>query len=654
MATTAPCTRDATRQSDTLPTAGNLLRQCGDAIVGGGVSLIQGRLFLPVVFLVGLLLRFWTMAHVDILSRDGFYYCIVARKIHDGHWLAAAQGWFIFNPYPPLIALTIWLTGWSVEFAGQLLCAVPSALSVIPLYFWTKSAFGRRVAVVTTLLGAFHPIIIRNSGEVMREGLYWFAMLTAVYFLWECVRRSSFWRAVVGGLFGTVAMLTRIEGLAIFPLVALWCAFDCLFTQTSRWQRIRVLAVGSVACAVLPVTLVLLNVTLLPPGSDWQGIGRFQHLAQLFLDQLDDSDEARNRRAKEREQEVDDGDGKFQLATFETFRVSPTTSFAPAPAVTPLGDITPSDSHEQGTTTEIKSPEDEMQARRIGAPRDVRDLAKSLPVWDKDCIADPVWYRLQRFLVMADDQAEAVYLGLFINRLIQGLLIPVLVLFYVGLRYGRRDYWQSTRDWPLLFQSLMLFGVFYFHLTTEHVLESRYLFCLIPFVFPWTAIGSLVALDRFRDFLHERGRTHLYPKLVTATFLLVLCGAVVHATPRNDIEKTVQREMGQHIRAHDGFGKKMVAPESLKRMAYYADAWFHMLPRQVSEIGPWLEENPMDFIVLGGKELPLYARLIPQLDAHPGYERIFTEDRRFRRYFIYRARALGKFSATQTVANHSD
>ncbi len=94
------------------------------------------------------------------------------------------------------------------------------------------------------------------------------------------------------------------------------------------------------------------------------------------------------------------------------------------PAVTPLGDITPSDSHEQGTKTEIKSAEDEMQARRIGAPRDVRDLAKSLPVWDKDCIADPVWYRLQRFLVMADDQAEAVYLGLFINRLIQGLLIP--------------------------------------------------------------------------------------------------------------------------------------------------------------------------------------------------------------------------------------
>ncbi len=170
----------------------------------------------------------------------------------------------------------------------------------------------------------------------------------------------------------------------------------------------------------------------------------------------------------------------------------------------------------------------------------------------------------------------------------------------------------------MLFQSLMLFGVFYFHLTTEHVLESRYLFCLIPFVFPWTAIGSLVALDRFRDFLHERGRTHLYPKLVTATFLLVLCGAVVHATPRNDVEKKPSSaKWGSTFVPTMDSARKWSLPNPSNAWPTTPMPGFHMLPRQVSEIGPWLEENPMDFIVLGGKELPLYARLIPQLDAHP-------------------------------------
>lgn len=615
---------------------------------------LNGKLFLPFACLISLGLRFWVLAQVEILSRDGFYYCVVARKIQDGHWLAAAQGWFIFNPYPPLIGLVAKLTGWSIEYSGQFLCAAPSALGVIPIFFWVKSAFSRRIAVVTTLLYAFHPILIRNSGEVMREGLYWLTMLTAVYFLWESVKRRSIWRAILGGLAATTSMLTRIEGIAIFPLVLMWCLGEWCISNHNRRELIRLVGVGIFSCAMLPLTLVILNVSLLPKGSEWQGIGRFQHLVQLFIDQIGDADEAAVRRSREKDRAKDEEDGKFQLASFETFRVSrpeeeqkPVVDQSCSAAPLPNPNV---EGLREGTNNPIAAGmEPEI---RIGAPRDVRDLAKSLPVWDKDCVADPVWYRLQRFLVMADDQAEAVYLGVFANRLIQGLLVPVLALFYFGIRYQKGKYWQGYRDWPLVFQTVMLFGVFYFHLTTEHVLEPRYLFCLMPFVFPWTAVGTVMLLDRIKNYLAECDRLRAYPKIVLTVSLMTATAAIVHATPRNDIEKTVQKQMGEHIRAHDGFGRRMVAPESLKRMAYYADTWYHMLPRQVSEIGPWLEANPMDYVVLGGKELPLYARLIPQLDAHPGYERIFTGDKRFRRYFIYRSRALGSFSAPDVSAEN--
>ncbi|MCA9098084.1 MAG: glycosyltransferase family 39 protein, partial [Planctomycetaceae bacterium] len=283
---------------------------------------INGWLFLPLTCLVATVLRFWTLSQVEILSRDGFYYCVVARKIQDGHWLAAAQGWFIFNPYPPLIGLVAKLTGWSIEYSGQFLCAVPSALGVIPIFFWVKSAFNRRIAVVTTLLYAFHPILIRNSGEVMREGLYWLTMLTSVYLLWEGVKRRSIWCGILGGLAATVSMLTRIEGIAIFPLVLMWCFSEWCISSRSRSETIRLAGVGLISCVMLPLTLVTLNVSLLPKGSEWQGIGRFQYLVQLFIDQIGDSDEARSRRLKEKDQEVDEADGKFQLASFETFRVS--------------------------------------------------------------------------------------------------------------------------------------------------------------------------------------------------------------------------------------------------------------------------------------------------------------------------------------------
>jgi 4-amino-4-deoxy-L-arabinose transferase-like glycosyltransferase len=480
----------------------------------------------------------------------------------------------------------------------------------------------------------------------MREGLYWLAMLTAVYWFWESARRRSLLLGLLAGLAATFAMLTRIEGIAIFPLGVMWCLSAWFVSSRNRRETIRLAAIALLSCAVLPLTILILNLTLLPQGSEWQGIGRFEHLVRLFMEQLDESDESRSRRVREQDRGDGEDDATFQLASFETFRVSP----PPSEKISTAAEASPSSM--KTIPTNVAKSEETLPARKIGAPRNVRDLAKSLPVWDKECVADPDWYRLQRFLVMADDQSEAVYLGVFANRLIQGFLVPVLVVLYYGLRYQRGRYWQGTRDWPLVFQTVLLFGVFYFHLTTEHILEPRYLFCLIPFVFPWTAIGTAMLLDRFRSYLIDQERVRLYPRIVGMVFLLTATAAVVHSAPRNDIEKNVQKQMGEHIRAHDGYGRRMVAPESLKRMAYYADAWYFMLPREVSEIGPWLQENPMDYIVLGGKELPLYSRLLPQLETHPGYERIFTEDKRFRRYFIYRSKSLGSFSAPAVAAEN--
>lgn len=599
--------------------------------------LTGGKMFLPLVSLLAIVLRFWALSRIDIISRDGYYYCVVARKIQDGHWLDAAQGWFIFNPYPPLIGLLAMLTGWSIEFSGQFLCALPSALGVIPIFLWVRSAFSRRIAVVTALLYAFHPILIRTSGEVMREGLYWLTMLVGVYLLWESVQKRSIWRAILGGLAATAAMLTRIEGIAIFPLVLMWCFCEWMTASRSRWDSLRLASVGIISSAMLPLTLVVLNLALLPQGTEWKGFGRFQHLAQLFIHQIGDTDELRNQQTNVPEKSEAPSQ-EIQLASFETFRVSPLDENSSRTA----GQTDAGGNSAAGAGQPINVGMDE--SRQIGKPRDVRDLAKSLPVWNRDSEADPDWYRLQRFLVMADDQAEAVYLGVMLNRLIQGLLIPVLCFCYFGLRYQKGEYWQGRRDWPLVMMTLMLSGVFYFHLTTEHVLEARYLFCLIPFLFPWTAVGAVMFLDRVRAYLAEREAAKWYPRFVASLFLLSATAAVVHAMPRNDIEKTVQKEMGEEILARDGFGKRMVAPESLKRMAFYADTWYFMLPRQVSEIGPWLEANPMDYVILGGKELPLYARLIPQLDSHPGYERVFTEDPRFQRYYVYRSKALGSFS----------
>ena len=147
-------------------------------------------------------------------------------------------------------------------------------------------------------------------------------------------------------------------------------------------------------------------------------------------------------------------------------------------------------------------------------------------------------------------------------------------------------------------------------------------------------------LENLRSALAKRSMTPRFELIVASLFLVCATTSLVHATPRNDAEKTVQKLIGEELLHQAGSGRRLVAPESLKRLAYYADAQFEILPRQVTAIGPWLKENPADIVVLGGKERALYAHLVSQLEAHPGFQRTLSDDPRFRQYAIYRSRSF--------------
>lgn len=517
---------------------------------------------LTLILLVALALRAYVVYRTPVIARDGMLYVGIARMINHGMWLDLVGDWFLFNPYPALIAL---LNRWGLDFdfAGQLVSALASSLAVVPLYLWCRNAFDSRIAQLSAVTYAFHPVLLRFSGQVLREGLYWCLMLWAVYTFWMAARSRSWWSFIAAGLLTTGAALTRMEGAVVFLLGALW-AFSMqsasreIVPARFRWNwPINIpccLRVG-LSFAMFPLTIVILNLIFVPAGNGWHGCGRWTHFAARILT------------------------GK---------------EVAPAPQKIP------------DRMVYIVADEHARAAQQQPPIDDVRKLAKSLPAWNPLGEPDPEVLRLQRFLILADDQRQYLIIGRFLNELWDGLLVVCVFCCGWGLYYGRNSVWSPHRDWPLTLIAVILCGLLIYHVATEFILEPRYMFCLIPFVFPWSAIGARTLYHQWNAWCAERPRWWARQlSAPTWCLILVVCAVTKMSLGIEDRSKLVQRDLGTRLRHMATKRLKIAGPESLKRVAHYAEADYFIIPRGDAEAARrWLDQQPLDLVILSPTDLP--------------------------------------------------
>ena len=173
------------------------------------------------------------------------------------------------NIYPPLLLLLRHLGGRTL---GDRLRGVEpgdgdagraAALRAV------RRQFGERVAILACLLYALHPRLILYSPLILRDPTFWFCFLLALYLQWRAVTELRWWLFLTAGAATLLAIHTRSEGwLLVLPL-ATWGARRLWVLSTGR-LRWRLLG-GAFAClAVIPLSTVLVNVTLLRGQPQWQ------------------------------------------------------------------------------------------------------------------------------------------------------------------------------------------------------------------------------------------------------------------------------------------------------------------------------------------------------------------------------------------------
>lgn len=627
--------------------------------------------FILLVLGVTLLFRIAALLRVGIIGTDGLLYCQIATEILEGRWLESNRT-LLFNPYPALIALLHSSTGISLEWAGQLLNALPGGLAVVPLYLWCSDAFGRRVAVSAAWIFALHPMLIRYTAPVMRDGFYWFCMLQAIQLYWSALRRGGVGRYLLCGILTTAAALTRTEGTALFGLFILWGLLVPRLRPVVRWERPRRAIGVGIAGLVLPLVLIALNVIVLPPGEPFSGFERLgmfstdasnwiSNLKHKYLNsslsiyvarwtpapaaplppQIPTSPVLPAAEIKLASASPDSATVPSTVATLTsphmttTVKVTPPIS-DPAVVFNPPPPVTSSDDLDDAETI-IPLPE---LIPAQPSPRTFQQVMDSISVWNSEGDnIDPQGYYLRRFLMLADEHRLTIYWALFCRQLLHGFRLPIVILFCLGAILGYRQ-WRFGRDLPLVVHSALLVWFMFVHLTKTNVLEARYLISILPLVFPWTARGLNYALILVRT----TGRNKLLApwsnprRLIPAVALLSFLS--VFWALRLTRDEVFQKQFGSMLISQGRHPDCIAGNESFARCGFYLDAPYHKLPPSPDQAWNVIVNSRPDYILLRTPQESIHTRLIETIDRSPAFERILAQDPRFERYLIYRARPL--------------
>lgn len=232
----------------------------GDTAIGTGREVTSGNLYIILLALIipAFFIRYF-LANAQIITNDGLLYIKIAKGISSGN-LQGITDYGFFNLYSFLIALfqTI-LHDW--EFSGKMVSVVFGTLTIIPLFFLTKGLFNQNVAIVSVLFYVVHPRFVEYSSDVLREPVFWFFSIAALWLAWEGISRKKYFPFVLSSLATGFAIFTRLEGALVFFIVIIWILWFLLSGKGNRKKGLLYISIFLFSLPILasPGLILLKN-----------------------------------------------------------------------------------------------------------------------------------------------------------------------------------------------------------------------------------------------------------------------------------------------------------------------------------------------------------------------------------------------------------
>ncbi|MGH7808253.1 MAG: hypothetical protein ACRENT_09180, partial [Thermodesulfobacteriota bacterium] len=196
------------------------------------------RLFTVLCFLFMVIIMIFGAPFKVVLREDAYVYLLKGFEITEGNWVPIRShsiGWSIF--------LAFFLEIFSIKslFNGMILSRILSillmGLSVFPLSGIASRALDRKSAIVAVAAFTLSSKLIVTGREAYSEPLFFFIVISTVYFLVNSYTKSS--NMLIATILGSISFYVRPNGIFMLGVIYLYLIY-LLWCKKINWSFLLV------------------------------------------------------------------------------------------------------------------------------------------------------------------------------------------------------------------------------------------------------------------------------------------------------------------------------------------------------------------------------------------------------------------------------
>jgi 4-amino-4-deoxy-L-arabinose transferase-like glycosyltransferase len=219
---------------------------------------VPSVVWLGAFIILGFTLRFYVFLNATTISVDSFNYVNMAKGFLEGDLTEGIN--VIRRPlYPLLLGLSSNLTG-DYELAGRIVSLAFGTAAIAVSFYLARSVYNERAGLFAAFFVAIHPYMVRYSGDVLTEGLYYFLVAMLVLFGLKAVSQRSTALMSAAALFAILAYLTRPGAIIIWAVITIWAVSGNFTRIRQDWrERVGPLVVGCLIFITMAVPYIILT-----------------------------------------------------------------------------------------------------------------------------------------------------------------------------------------------------------------------------------------------------------------------------------------------------------------------------------------------------------------------------------------------------------
>lgn len=155
------------------------------------------------------------------LFSDEYYYSKLARSVFfQQEFTIHQQPVEVYPPLYPLLLSPAYLLkdSQAVYAAMKLINALVMASSLFPLFFLARSMLTKKKALLAATISMLIPSFFLFPSYIMAENLFYPLVLWSLFFLYQSTTTQKTSWHLLAGIAIAAAFLTKVHGLALFPL----------------------------------------------------------------------------------------------------------------------------------------------------------------------------------------------------------------------------------------------------------------------------------------------------------------------------------------------------------------------------------------------------------------------------------------------------